>query len=120
MAQGVIRLRWGSDSTAVPLVSGEDVALVAVGVLTVPSVPSVASYRVIGAVLTLRDVLVAVRRVLGRDVRCEEISNEEWRHDALAQGFNPHAVEHLSQLWRSFRTAGLRSEPATLEVTDTI
>lgn len=118
--QGMIRLPWGSDSTVVPLVSGEDVARVAVGVLTNPSVPAGASYRVIGAVLALRDIVATFGRVLGRDVRYEEISDEEWRRDALAQGFNPHAVEHLSQLWRSLRTAGLRPEPARLEVTDTI
>src|SRR3981081_3668189 len=38
-AQGAIRLPWGKDSTVVPLVSGEDVARVAVGLLTSPSVP---------------------------------------------------------------------------------
>lgn len=118
--QGMIRLPWGSDNTAVPLVSGEDVARVAVVVLTSSSVPAGAGYRVIGDVLAVRDIVATFARILGRDVRYEEISDEEWRRDALAQGHNPHAVEHLSQLWRSLRTAGLRPEPARLEVTDTI
>ncbi len=36
---GTILLPWGSDSTVIPLVSGEDVARVAAGLLTAPSVP---------------------------------------------------------------------------------
>jgi uncharacterized protein YbjT (DUF2867 family) len=119
-AQGTIRLPWGSDRTVVPLVSGEDVARVAVGLLTSPSVPAGASYRVIGAVMSLRDIIATFGRVLGREVRYEEISDEEWRAGALARGINPHAVEHLSQLWRTLRSFGLRPEPARFEVTDTI
>jgi uncharacterized protein YbjT (DUF2867 family) len=118
--QGTIRLPWGNDSTVIPLVSGEDVARVAVGLLTSPSVPAGASYRVIGAVISLRDIIATFGRVLGRQVRYEEISDEEWRAGALARGLNPHAVEHLSQLWRTLRGFGLRPEPGRFEVTDTI
>jgi hypothetical protein len=53
-------------------------------------------------------------------VRYEEISDEEWRTGALARGVNAHAVEHLSQLWRTLRSFGLRPEPARFQVTDTI
>ena len=120
-AQGTIRLPWGDDAaTVVPLVSAEDVARVAVGLLTSPSVPAGAAYPVIGGVLALRDIIATFGRVLGREVRYEEISDEEWRSEALARGVNAHAVEHLSQLWRSFRTAGQRPERARFEVTDTI
>jgi len=119
-AEGAIRLPWGKDSTVVPLVSGEDVARVAVGLLTSPSVPAGASYRLIGAVLALREIIATFGRVLGRDVRYEEISDDEWRRDVIARGFNEHAVEHLSQLWRTFRTFGLRPQAARFEVTDTI
>lgn len=118
--QGVIRLPWGDDRTVVPLVSAEDVARVAVGLLTAPSVPAGASYPVIGEVLALRDIIATFGRVLERDVRYEEISDEEWRRDVLARGYNPHAVEHLSQLWRSFRTFGHRPNDARFAVTDTI
>lgn len=119
-AQGTIRLPWGSDLTVVPLVSAEDVARVAVGLLTKPSVPAGASYRVIGEVPALRDIIATFGRVLGRDVRYEEITDEEWRRDVLARGFNPHAVEHLSQLWQAFRTFGLRPDAARFAITDTI
>jgi uncharacterized protein YbjT (DUF2867 family) len=118
--QGTIRLPWGSDSTVVPLVSAEDVARVAAGLLTSPAVPAGATYPVIGAVLALRDIIATFGRVLARDVRYKEISDEEWRRDALARGVNQHAVEHLSQLWRSIRSAGLGPEAARFEVTDTI
>ncbi len=113
--QGTILLPWGSDSTVVPLVSGEDVARVAAGLLTSPSVPTGSSYPVIGEVLSLRDIIATLGRVLGREVRYQEISDERWRDGALARGVNQHAVEHLSQLWRSIRTA-----PVQFEVTDTI
>jgi uncharacterized protein YbjT (DUF2867 family) len=113
--QGTILLPWGSDSTVVPLVSGEDVARVAAGLLTSPSLTPGSSYPVIGEVLALRDIIATLGRVLGRKVRYQEISDEQWRGGALARGVNQHAVEHLSQLWRSIRTA-----PVQFEVTDTI
>jgi uncharacterized protein YbjT (DUF2867 family) len=118
--QGTIRLPWGSDSTMVPLVSAEDVARVATGLLTSRTVPAGFTYPLVGAVLALRDIIATFGRVLGREVHYEEISDEEWRSDALARGVNPHAVEHLSQLWRSLRTARSSPESARFEVTDTI
>jgi uncharacterized protein YbjT (DUF2867 family) len=119
-AQGALRLPWGNDSTVVPLVSAEDVARVAVGLLTIPSVPARSSYPVIGAVISLRDIIATLGRVLGREVRYEEISDEEWRAGALARGVNPHAVEHLSNLWRTFRTFGPRPELARFTAAETI
>jgi uncharacterized protein YbjT (DUF2867 family) len=119
-ANGAVRLPWGSESTVLPLVAGEDVARVAVGLLTSPALPADAGYRVIGATLALRDIIATLGRVLGRDVRYEEISDEEWRRGALARGVNQHAVEHLSQLWRALRGAGRGPDAARLAVTDTI
>jgi uncharacterized protein YbjT (DUF2867 family) len=119
-AQGAVRLPWGSDSTVLPLVAGEDVARVAVGLLTSPSLPAGASYPVVGATLALREIIATFGRVLGRDVRYEEITDEEWRRDALARGINQHAVEHLSQLWRALRSAGVDPATARFAVTDSI
>jgi uncharacterized protein YbjT (DUF2867 family) len=119
-AQGAVRLPWGSENTVLPLVAGEDVARVAVGLLTSPALPAGAGYRVIGATLALRDIIATLGRVLGRDVRYEEISDEEWRRGALARGVNQHAVEHLSQLWRAQRSPGRDPQSARLAVTDTI
>jgi uncharacterized protein YbjT (DUF2867 family) len=112
---GTILLPWGSDSTVIPLVSGEDVARVAAGVLTRPVVTPGSSYPVIGDVLPLRDIVSTFSRVLERDVRYQEIPDQLWHDAALARGFNAHAVEHLSQLWRTLRT-----NPSPFEVTGTI
>ena len=57
--QGPIRLPWGNDNTSVPLVSVEDVARVAAGLLTSPTVPSGSAYLLVGAVLMLREILAA-------------------------------------------------------------
>lgn len=119
-ANGAIRLPWGSEGTVIPLVSAADVARVAVGLLTKPSIACGSSYTVVGAVLALRDIIATFGRVLGRDLRYEEIHDEDWRQEALARGVNAHAVEHLSQLWQFFRAAGLRSHPAAYKVTDAI
>jgi uncharacterized protein YbjT (DUF2867 family) len=56
-ANGPILLPWGDESTVIPLVSAKDVASVGVGLLTKPSLPSPSSYPVIGAVLTLSDII---------------------------------------------------------------
>lgn len=112
LARGVIRLPWGSESTLVSLVAAEDVARVATELLSSPSLPAGAAYPVIGAVLTVREIIETFVRALGREVRYEPISDEEWRRGALGAGLNPHAVEHLSQLWRFFRESGLPSEYA--------
>jgi uncharacterized protein YbjT (DUF2867 family) len=119
-AQGTIRLPWGDLGTVIPLVAGEDVARVAVGLLTHEAPPKDTSYPVIGAVVSLREIVETFGRVLGRDVRYEEISDEEWRAGALARGMSHHAVEHLSNLWRTLRTMGDRPRPVRLGITDTI
>jgi len=114
-SQGTVLLPWGSDGTIVPLVAGEDVARVSASLLASGTVPPGSIYPLIGEVLALRDIIATFGRVLGRQVRYVEVSDEEWRAAALAQGVNRHAVEHLSNLWRFFRNF-----PVTLQVTDTI
>jgi hypothetical protein len=62
----------------------------------------------------------AFARVLDRDIHYEEITDEQWRSEVLARGWNAHAVEHLSSLWKSLRAASLSAEGARFAVTDTI
>jgi uncharacterized protein YbjT (DUF2867 family) len=119
-AQGAVRLPWGKENTFLPLVAAEDVARVAVGLLTSPSLTAGTAYPVIGAVISLKEIIATFGRVLAKDVRYEEISDDEWRHDALARGYNAHALEHLSALWKALRAAGLDPERARFAVTDTI
>jgi len=119
-AQGAVRLPWGKESTVLPLVAAEDVARVAVGLLTSPSLMAGTAYPVIGTVISLKEIIATFGRVLAKDVRYEEISDDEWRRDALARGYNAHALEHLSALWKALRAAGLDPERARFAVTDTI
>ena len=119
-AQGAVRLPWGKEQTVLPLVAAEDVARVAVGLLTSPSLTTGTAYPVIGTVISLKEIIATFGRVLGKDVRYEEISDEQWRSEALARGLNAHALEHLSSLWKALRAAGLDPERARFAVTDTI
>jgi len=106
-AQGAVRLPWGSENTMLPLVSAEDVARVAVGLLTSPQLAAGTAYPLIGTVMPLKEIIATFGRVLGRNVRYEEISDEEWRGYALSRGYNEHALAHLSSLWRALRSAAI-------------
>jgi uncharacterized protein YbjT (DUF2867 family) len=114
-SQGTVLLPWGSDSTVVPLVAGEDVARVCATLLAEGAAPPGSIYPLIGEVLALSEIIATFARVLGREVRYVEVSDEEWRSVALGRGANAHAIEHLSNLWRFFRNFQIR-----LLVTDTI
>jgi uncharacterized protein YbjT (DUF2867 family) len=119
-AEGAIRLPWGREDTLLPLVAGEDVARIAVGLLTGPPWAAGAAYPVIGEAISLKEIVATFARVLGRDVHYQEVTDEQWRAEALARGWNAHAVEHLSSLWRSLRGAALAPEAGRFAVTDTI
>jgi uncharacterized protein YbjT (DUF2867 family) len=119
-AQGAVQLPWGKENTVLPLVAAEDVARVAVGLLTSPSLTAGTAYPVIGTVISLREIIATFGSVLAKDVRYEEIADDEWRRDALARGYNAHALEHLSALWKALRSAGLDPDRAQFAVTDTI
>lgn len=119
-AQGAIRLPWGKETTILPLVSAEDVARIAVGLLTGPALTAGAAYPVIGTAISLKEIIATFGRVLDKDMRYEEITDEQWRSEALARGWNAHAVEHLSSLWKALRAASLSPEAGRFAVTDTI
>jgi uncharacterized protein YbjT (DUF2867 family) len=119
-AQGAIRLPWGKEDTVLPLVSARDVSRIAVGLLTGPQPPAGAVYRVIGTAISLKDIIATFARVLGRDVHYEEVTDEQWRNEVLARGWNAHAVEHLSSLWKALRAAALAPDAGRFAVTDTI
>src|ERR1700676_471439 len=118
--QGAVRLPWGREQTMLPLVAAEDVARVAVGLLTGPALTAGTAYPVVGSVISLQDIIATFGRVLAKNVRYEEITDDEWRRAALARDVNAHALEHLSALWKALRTAGLDPQRARFAVTDTI
>jgi len=117
IAEGVFAAPFGSDRTVVPLVAGEDVARVAAGVLTAAEVPDGSSYRVIGQVMTVREIVQALARGLDRDVEYHDLPDEVWAA-AAATRLNAHAVAHLSKLWATFRN--LPPANPDFAVTDTI
>ncbi len=118
--RGAIRLPWGKETTMLPLVSGEDIARMAVGLLTSPSWSAGTAYPAIGTAISLKEIIATFARVLNKDVHYEEVTDEEWRKETLARGWNAHSVEHLSSLWKSLRSAGLSPEAGRFAVTDTI
>jgi uncharacterized protein YbjT (DUF2867 family) len=119
-ARGAIRLPLGNDSTILPLISAEDVARIAVGLLTGPGLTAGAAYPVIGSTVSIKEIVGTFARVLNKDIHYEEITDEQWRSEVLARGWNAHAVEHLSSLWKSLQAASLSAEAARFAVTDTI
>ena len=119
-AQGAVRLPWGGENTVLPLVAGEDVAGVAAGLLAGGELKAGTNYPLIGATLSLQEIIATFARVLGRDVRYEDISDEEWRGLARARDYNLHAFEHLSSLWRAIRGAAIDPKDPRYAVSSTI
>jgi uncharacterized protein YbjT (DUF2867 family) len=119
-AHGAIRLPLGDEDTLLPLISAEDVSRIAVGLLTGPERAAGTAYPVIGSVNSIREIVAVFARVFDRDVHYEEITDEQWRSEVLSRGWNAHAVEHLSALWKSLRGASLSAEAAQFAVSDTI
>jgi uncharacterized protein YbjT (DUF2867 family) len=119
-AQGAIRLPWGGEDTVLPLVAAEDVARVAAGLLAGPQPAAGTAYPLVGATVSLKEIIATFARVLGRDVRYEEISDDEWRSNAAARGYNEHAMAHLSSLWRAIRSAAIDPSDPKYGVSQTI
>ena len=119
-AHGAIRLPWGNESTVLPLVAAEDVARVATGLLTGPQPEAGSFHRLIGTTISLKEIVATFARVMGRNVHYEEISDEQWRRDVASRGFNPHAIEHLSSLWRAIRGAAIDPNDPRYAVTEAI
>jgi hypothetical protein len=80
-------------------------------------VPAGSSYRVIGQVMTVKEIVTALTQGLGRDVAYRDIPDRAWA-DAAAGSLNPHALAHLSKLWANFRDRP--QDNAEFAVTDTI
>jgi len=118
--RGAIRLPLGNESTILPLISAEDVSRVAVGLLTGPQPAAATAYPIIGSTISIKEIVGTFAHVFNRDIHYEEITDEQWRNEVLARGWNAHAVEHLSSLWKSLRAASLSAEAARFAVTDTI
>lgn len=100
--QNTAFLPWGEDTTVIPLAGAEDVAHVAAALLANPGLPSQSTYPLISATPTVREMIGALGRAIGRPVRYVAISDEQWAN-AVKERLNPHALDHLTHLWQSFR-----------------
>jgi uncharacterized protein YbjT (DUF2867 family) len=101
---GVFAAPWGPETTAIPFVGAEDVARVAVAVLTGPTMPNGTVLRLLAGGHTNKEIVDLFTDVVGRPVRYLEIGDEQWASAATEAGYNAAAVEHLSHLWRFLRT----------------
>src|SRR5262250_2108957 len=100
--QSTAFLPWGEDKTVIPLVGAEDVAGVAATLLANPGAPSQGVYALLTETLTVREMIDALGRAVGRPIRYVPITDEQWAN-AVKERVNPHALDHLSHLWQYFR-----------------
>ena len=100
--QRAVALPWGADTTVIPLVGAEDVSRVAANLLANPALPSQTAYALIGETPTVRQITEALGRAIGPPIRYVAITDEQWA-SAVKDRVGPHALDHLSHLWQTFR-----------------
>jgi uncharacterized protein YbjT (DUF2867 family) len=100
--QSTVFLPWGEDTTVIPLVGAQDVSSVAAALLANPGVPSQTAYALISETPTVREMIEALGRAIGRPVRYVAITDEQWAN-SVKERLGPHALDHLSHLWWTFR-----------------
>lgn len=105
-----VLLPWGDGDAAFPLVGGEDVARVAATLLASTNPPAQKVYPLVSEALRVRQIVETLSKVLGRPLKYVPITDEQWA-DAAKERINAHAVDHLSHLWRYFRTREHQERP---------
>jgi uncharacterized protein YbjT (DUF2867 family) len=100
--QSTVFLPWGGDTTVIPLVGAHDVSRVAAALLANPGAPAQSAYALVGATPTVGEITEALGRAIGRPVRYVAITDEQWAN-AVKERLGPHALDHLSHLWQTFR-----------------
>ena len=116
--QSTVFLPWGDGSATIPLVGAEDVSRVAATLLADSETPSAGAYDLIAATPTVKEIVETLSAALQRSIRYVGITDEQWA-EAMRGHINPHALDHLSHLWRYFRSTERRGEEAR-SVTDRI
>ena len=117
--QSTVFLPWGDGSATIPLVGAEDVSRVAATLLADSETPSASAYDLIAATPTVKEIVDTLSAALQRPIRYVGITDEQWA-EAMRGHINPHALDHLSHLWRYFRSTERRSDEEARGVTDTI
>lgn len=111
--QNVAFLPWGDGDAVIPLTGAEDVARVAVALLTGPA-PSRKYYPLVSETPTVRHIIATLGQALERPIRYVPITDEQWT-SAVKDRINPHALDHLTHLWQYFRTNNV-----SRQTTDTV
>ena len=101
--------------TRVAMVDLEDVAEVAVQVLT-ESGHVAATYELCGPdLLDQAEIAVLLSEGLGREVRAKVVSAEEWAAGAEASGMGAYQVEILLKMFRYYQRYGMAGSSGVLE-----
>lgn len=103
-------LPWGDGEAKFPLAGGEDVARVAATLLANSSLPLQKVFPLVSEALTVHQIVDALSKVVGRPLKYVPITDEQWA-DAVKERINAHAADHLSHLWRYFRTREHQAKP---------
>jgi uncharacterized protein YbjT (DUF2867 family) len=105
--QNTAFLPWGDENTVIPLAGAEDVSRVAAALLANTGLPSQNVYPLVSETPTVGEIVETLSRVLGRSIRYVPITDEQWA-EAVKVRINPHALDHLTHLWQSFRKGAVR------------
>jgi uncharacterized protein YbjT (DUF2867 family) len=116
--QNAVFLPWGDGSATIPLVGAEDVSRVAATLLADSETPSASAYDLVAATPRVKEIVDTLSAVLQRPIRYVAITDDQWA-DAMRNKINAHALDHLSHLWRYFRSSQSRAEDAR-SITDAI
>lgn len=105
-------LPWGDGDAVIPLAGAEDVARVAAALLAGSDVASEKVYSLVTETRTVREIVEILGNAIGRPIRYVPITDEQWA-EAVGQRMNPHALDHLTSLWRYFRKGETRAAQPT-------
>ncbi len=75
----------------------------AAALLLSPEVPQPKRYTLISETPRVSEIVSTLSAVLNRSIKYIPITDERWV-EAVRERVNAHAVDHLSSLWRFFRT----------------
>jgi NAD(P)H dehydrogenase (quinone) len=111
--RGVYAVPYGPD-TVLGMVDLQDVAAAAAEVLTQPGHIG-ATYEAAGAeALDQTEVTRTLSKTLGRVVRVEKVTLDEWEQRARATGLGNYAVDALKKMFRYYEDYGFWGNPRML------
>ena len=113
LEEGVYPVPYAADA-ALSLVDLEDVAEVAANVLTGPGHEGATYELCSGDALTADDIAKALSGLLGRRVRAEVMSAEDWEAGARETGLGDYPIETLLAMFAYYDRHGLTGSPNVL------